>query len=406
MPPGPELGAALAEIELSAAPAAERSTVLEAWHRQDSHTRAGFYRAMVAVGYADPTAPDSAEDLPDPHLDWTDEVRAALAWTRRAADGWSDEACTLVRELPRVLAALHEGRIDPPKASVFVRHLAGLPPAQIAQLCALVLPRAPRWTTSQISRRLRRLIMEIDPDHYERLFRRAHARRGVGAYVTEDGTATITASGVAPETADAAVERIDHLAHRIRRCGHPGTLDQIRVDLFTGFLDGTLHTLSDDEIVHASSSTPVSPPPTTARPERRTRQSPAPRRPPRAPFPQRRPTQGPPTQDRPRPRRNRRIRGGASTCRSRSARCSGSTTARPPCRTSDRSRPRGPGWSRPTRYGRPGATPSPGPTGDSFMQARSGPVPVPTISRRPRTRHRQRPRVWSTCSSTPVCSRV
>ncbi|GAA2902071.1 hypothetical protein GCM10010472_70340 [Pseudonocardia halophobica] len=251
MPPGPELGAALAGIELSAVPASERLTVLEAWHRQDSHTRAGFYRAMVAVGYADPTTPDSAEDLPDPHLDWTDEVRAALAWTRRAADGWSDEACALVRELPRVLAALHEGRIDPPKASVFVRHLAGLPPAQVAHLCALVLPRAPRWTTSQISRRLRRLIMEIDPDHYERLFRRAHARRGVGAYVTEDGTATITASGITPETADAAVERIDHLARRIRRCGHPGTLDQIRVDLFTGFLDGTLHTLSDDEIVHA-----------------------------------------------------------------------------------------------------------------------------------------------------------
>ncbi|GAA4691686.1 hypothetical protein GCM10023215_30810 [Pseudonocardia yuanmonensis] len=35
--------------------------------------------------------------------------------------------------------------------------------------------------------------MEIDPDHYERLFRRAHARRAVSAYVTEDGTATIAA---------------------------------------------------------------------------------------------------------------------------------------------------------------------------------------------------------------------
>ncbi|MCE3556566.1 hypothetical protein LWC33_34660, partial [Pseudonocardia sp. RS11V-5] len=141
--------------------------------------------------------------------------------------------------------------IDWPKAAVFLRHLVGLPAAQCAHLCALVLPRARRWTTSEISRRLRRLILEIDPAHYERLFRRAHARRAVSACVTEDGTVTITAHGVAPEDADAAVARIDRLAHQVRRGGHPGRLDQIRVDLFVGFLDGRLHTLTDAQIITA-----------------------------------------------------------------------------------------------------------------------------------------------------------
>jgi hypothetical protein len=251
MPPGPELAAALERIELAAVPAAERLTVLEAWHRQDSHTRARFVRAMVAVGFADPERPDSAVELADPHLDWADEVRAALAWTRRAADGRADEAVALVVELPAVWAALERGQIDPPKASVFLRHLVGLPAAQIAHLCALVLPRARRWTSGEISRRLRRLIMEVDPVHYERRFRAAHARRAVSACVSEDGTATVTAHGLAPEDADAAVARVDRLAHLVRRGGHPGRLDQIRVDLFVGFLDGRLHTLTDQEIITA-----------------------------------------------------------------------------------------------------------------------------------------------------------
>lgn len=74
---------------------------------------------------------------------------------------------------------------------------------------------------------------------------------GVSAWVTEDGTATITAHGVAPEDADAAVARVDRPAHQVRRAGHPGRLDQIRVDLFVEFLDGRLHTLTDEQIITA-----------------------------------------------------------------------------------------------------------------------------------------------------------
>ncbi|MCE3555409.1 hypothetical protein LWC33_28685, partial [Pseudonocardia sp. RS11V-5] len=127
LPPGPELAAALARIDLAAVPAGERLAVLEAWHRQESHARAWFVRAMVAVGYADPERLDSAAELPEPYLDWADEIRAALAWTRRAADGRADEAFFLVAELPAVWSALERGHIDWPKAAVFLRHLVGLP---------------------------------------------------------------------------------------------------------------------------------------------------------------------------------------------------------------------------------------------------------------------------------------
>ena len=52
-----------------------------------------------------------------------------------------------------------------------------------------------------------------------------------------------------PAQAQAAVERIDLLAHAARRAGHPSTLDQIRVDILAGLLDGTLHHLDRDQII-------------------------------------------------------------------------------------------------------------------------------------------------------------
>jgi hypothetical protein len=44
-------------------------------------------------------------------------------------------------------------------------------------------------------------------------------------------------------------QRIDLLAHAARRAGHPSTLDQIRVDILAGLLDGTLHHLDRDQII-------------------------------------------------------------------------------------------------------------------------------------------------------------
>ena len=39
------------------------------------------------------------------------------------------------------------------------------------------------------------------------------------------------------------------MAHAARRAGHPSTLDQIRVDVLAGLLDGTLHHLDRDQII-------------------------------------------------------------------------------------------------------------------------------------------------------------
>ena len=250
IPPGPQLAAALARIDPASVPNNHLLELLTAQFRQASHESARLLGVIAEVGRAHPTFDDGAVDRldrPVPHA--PDEVRAALAWSRRAADRECDLAEQLVHGLPQVYAAFLAGHIDRLKAQVFADHLAGLTEAQIATVCEALLPLAGRLTPGQLVVRLRRLVAAIDPRHYERRYRKALRDRTVCAWLTEDGTAVLCARGLSPAQAQAAVERIDLLAHSARRAGHPSALDQIRVDVLAGLLDGTLHHLDRDQII-------------------------------------------------------------------------------------------------------------------------------------------------------------
>ncbi|MQA15008.1 MAG: DUF222 domain-containing protein [Pseudonocardiaceae bacterium] len=220
--------------------------------RQVAYEQARLFAAMNEVIHCEPFAGESEVrrgQVPDEYC--ADEVRAALSWTRRAAGNETGLAFTLLRTLPLVHAALLAGHIDRSKACVFARHLGDLTPEQIEVMCREVLPRAGRWTTGQIAARLLQLIISVDPEYYERRYRKAVRDRQVCGYLDPDGTAAITAGGLAPEEATAALERVDALSRAVRQAGHPGTLEQVRADVFLGLLDGSLHGLARDEIITA-----------------------------------------------------------------------------------------------------------------------------------------------------------
>ena len=187
--------------------------------------------------------------LTHPYLHSADEVRAALAWSRRAADAETDFAEQVVFELPAVHAAFLAGEIDRPKVRVFAQHCSGLTPAQITVVCARLVAVAGRLTPGQLAVRLRRMIAGIDPTHDERRYRKALRDRGVCAWLDDTGAAVLSARGLTPAQAQAAVERIDLLAHAARRAGHRSTVDQIRVDVVAGLLDGSLHHLTREQII-------------------------------------------------------------------------------------------------------------------------------------------------------------
>ena len=252
VPPGPELACLLAGIDLTRVCNDDVVDVLRALSRQLAHDQARMFTALTEVVHRLPFAgPGEIRRAEHPERYGPDEVRAALAWTRRAAENETDLAYTLVTVLPMVHADLLSGHIDRPKAAVFARHLDDLTPVQIVAVCDAVLPHAPHLTTGQITDRIKRLVLELDPAYYGRRYRKAVRDRMVVAYLSPDGTAVISAGGLPADEAAAAWERLDALARAARKDGHPATLDQIRADLVLGLLDGTLHGLAREEILHA-----------------------------------------------------------------------------------------------------------------------------------------------------------
>ena len=248
--PGPALGAALAAVDPARVPNNYLPELLAAQSRQSAHEAARMLGVLAEVGRARPTVDDTAVDrLAHPYLHSADEVRAALAWSRRAADAETDFAEQVVFELPAVHAAFLAGEIDRPKVRVFAQHCCGLTPAQITVVCARLVAVAGRLTPGQLAVRLRRMIAGIDPTHDERRYRKALRDRGVCAWLDDTGAAVLSARGLTPAQAQAAVERIDLLAHAARRAGHRSTVDQIRVDVVAGLLDGSLHHLTREQII-------------------------------------------------------------------------------------------------------------------------------------------------------------
>lgn len=235
--PGPELAARLASIDRDTVTDYELVTLLQARSRQVAHLQAELYADMVAVAQAQQET-KGAEVVFEFAAD---EIRAALSWTRRAAESHLNLAHQLVESFPQVWNALSEALIDLPKAKVIVYGLTGVDPEIATRVADLVLERAQFQTTGQIAARLRRLIMRADPNAAAEQYRIRLSDRRVVVEPNPDGTASIYGLNLPAERALAALDRINHLADYARGIDDLRTIDQIRADVLLDLLEGRSH---------------------------------------------------------------------------------------------------------------------------------------------------------------------
>jgi hypothetical protein len=140
---------------------------------------------------------------------WADgEVAALYTCSERAARQELDFAEQVVTHMPLVFEAMLAGRLDRATVWVFADYLHDLLPEHQDALCAALVEPAVGWTPGKLANRLRRMILEHDPDWAARRYRAA-----------------------------------------IRRAGHPSLLAQIRADLYLGLLDGSLSHLTRAQII-------------------------------------------------------------------------------------------------------------------------------------------------------------
>jgi hypothetical protein len=212
----------------------ERVELMQSRLRQISRLQAEFFADLVAVAEAEELAVGPVEGFEFA----ADEIRAALTWTRRAAETQLDLARLLVVEFPAVWEALREGRIDLPKARVIVEGLRSLNPELAAKVAVEILPYAVSHTTGQIAARLRRLVITVDPDAAAKSYRKGLADRRVELSANPDGTASLLAFSLPAERATTAMDHIDDLANQLRGGGEVRTFDQLRADVMLDLLCG------------------------------------------------------------------------------------------------------------------------------------------------------------------------
>ncbi|WP_344397520.1 HNH endonuclease signature motif containing protein [Actinomadura alba] len=167
-----------------------------------------------------------------------DEVSAALTLSGTAAAIQLGLATMLEGPLLETGRALVEGRITATKARVICDGILGVSHDIAREVEALVLPDAPRLTARQLAVRVRKAIIDADPDAYERRRKAAEKGRRVELYDNLDGTADLTARDLPAEDADAAYNYVNALASAIKADGDDRPMDAIRADVLLELLRG------------------------------------------------------------------------------------------------------------------------------------------------------------------------
>lgn len=236
--PGAELAAILEGVDRRELNGHELVRLLQARWRLIAHLQAEFYTDVYELAHTPPGCSDSPPERTDePDEFCADEVAAALGFTPRAADHHTDVAFSL-RRLPSVSEALRWGEIDLPRARILCNETAHLEVEEAARLVDALLPTAPELTTGQLARRLRRRLLDSDPDAARTRYTEGLEERGVESFPNSDGTADLCARRLPPERVAAIMRSLDVGARRLAR-QDPRSISQIRADLFMDLLEGT-----------------------------------------------------------------------------------------------------------------------------------------------------------------------
>jgi hypothetical protein len=168
------------------------------------------------------------------------QVGLALTLTDYGAADWAHLAVALSWRLPATGAALAAGRIDLERARLIAAATAVLGDDAARAVEAAVLPEAGWKATPELRKQLHRAVIAADPEGAERRRQGAERQARVCLYGDDDGTATLTGSGLPAPEAAAAMARLTAIARAMKAAGQAGGLDLHRTRAMIGLLLGTL----------------------------------------------------------------------------------------------------------------------------------------------------------------------
>ena len=166
-----------------------------------------------------------------------EELAVSLTMTIRSANRLLDVASGLTR-LSDVATALEAGRIDWPKACIFVDELAALSDEQALAVVAQLLDRAGEQTTAQLRAALARAVLAADPTAAERRRKESRKDTRVEVWHEPSGNAALAGRELPPADAIAADAALTADAGWLRDNGMAGTLAELRAAAYLARLSG------------------------------------------------------------------------------------------------------------------------------------------------------------------------
>ncbi len=235
IPPGPFLAVILSGVDRSKLSGYDTVRVMKANHRMVAHFQANLAGDMVEVSHRTDAEWGQCEEAWDYA---SDEIRAALTLTRRAAESELGFATDVCDRFPRVFQALHDGLIDIRKAKTVIYGVTHLDAGTAQVVVDEILEKAPHLTTGQIRARIQKLCIEADPEQAKKQYEERLAERRVESWSNPEGTANLHGLDLAPNKVAAIRGHLEMMVRQLKRSGDERTMDQLRADIYTDLLLG------------------------------------------------------------------------------------------------------------------------------------------------------------------------
>ncbi len=210
--------------------------VLRAWDRLESWTAARKLAVVAELIRRRPAPGCSPEGPAAMPAGWGkfcgDELAAATATAKLAADKTLNLAHDLAVRLPRTARALHEGTITLYKARLIADATRDLTAEEAAAAEALILDGVAGKTPGQLRAVIARAVVTVNPAAAAARRERAQRDARVELWREDAGTAALCGRDLPPADALAADQAITAYARDLKAAGLDGTMDQLRARAF------------------------------------------------------------------------------------------------------------------------------------------------------------------------------
>jgi Domain of unknown function (DUF222) len=216
--------------------------MLAAWDRLEAHmaarklaAAAELIRRSPAPG-CEPAGPGRMPEAWDEFA--ADELAAALAESRVAAEHLLDLAKDLEAKLPGTAGALRDGIISRKKADIIANATALLDEAEARAAEDEVLDRAAQLTPGGLRAAIARAVMEVAPEKAKKRREQAAKDARVERWTEDSGNAALMGRELPPDEVLAADQRITAWAQELKRAGLDGDMDMLRARAYLDVLLG------------------------------------------------------------------------------------------------------------------------------------------------------------------------